>query len=296
MKIYNTTIIGAGPAGLATTLQLKRHGIDPLLLERGVVGGLLHNANRVENYPGFPSGISGPDLVRLFAEHAEHAGIEVTHEEVLCLDFQEGIFHISGRSGTFRSRVVVVATGTRPEEFLDSEIPEDIRENVLYEVYPLISTVDKQIVIVGAGDAAFDYALNLASVNHITILNRGTERKCLPLLWERVQSQKNISYRENVAVDRIARGDLKKIKLICGSPAGELRMECDYLIGAIGRVPRLDFISENMQDRIKDLEKEGRLYFIGDVTRGLYRQTAIAVGDGIRTAMTISDRQKGQPA
>ena len=294
MEIQNTTIIGAGPAGLTTALQLKRHGIVPLLLERSAVGGLLHNANWVENYPGFPDGISGPDLARLFAAHTECAGIEVTHDEVLCLDFKDGIFHISGKNGTFHSQVVVVATGTRPNQFIDFEIPEDVRDNVMYEVYPLIGAADKQIAIVGAGDAAFDYALNLASGNKVTIFNRGSELKCLPLLWERSQEQKNISYRENVQIDRIERGESKIIKLTCRNPSQVMHVECDYLIGAIGRVPQQDFISEHVQGTAQELEKKGLLYFVGDIRHGIFRQTAIAVGDGIQTAMTIHKKQKGR--
>ena len=71
MENYPVVIIGAGPAGLAAAMQLKRQGIDPLVLERKLVGGLLLNANLVENYPGFVDGISGPDLVSLFKDQAE---------------------------------------------------------------------------------------------------------------------------------------------------------------------------------------------------------------------------------
>ena len=82
MKIESVAIIGAGPAGLSTALQLKRQGIKAVLFERDKVGGLLRNANLVENYPGFPGGLSGPKLVSLFEQQAWEAGVSITSAEV----------------------------------------------------------------------------------------------------------------------------------------------------------------------------------------------------------------------
>ncbi|MFH1755887.1 MAG: NAD(P)/FAD-dependent oxidoreductase [Candidatus Latescibacterota bacterium] len=294
MRIETAAIIGAGPAGLATALQLKRHGIEPLLLERDAIGGLLRNANWVENYPGFPDGISGLDLARLLAIHARRAGIEVVYDEVQKLTFQDGVFQLTLPGGSAYSQVVVIATGTRPNEFVDIEIPEIVRMNVLYEVHPLLGVSGKRIAIAGAGDAAFDYALNLARRNEVMILNRGASRKCLPLLWERAMAQKNIVYHENMPVCGIERGRANVMRLLCKSQADVGPIECNYLIGAIGRVPRLDFLSEQVRSIIHDLEDKGLLYFVGDIRHGLFRQTAIAVGDGIRTGMIIYQRQKGQ--
>jgi thioredoxin reductase (NADPH) len=291
-KIEIATIIGAGPAGMAAALQLQRYRIHPLLLERTEPGGLLKNANLVENYPGFPGGIKGPDLVKLFIEQLEGTDVIVTHGEVRELSHEGNSFVIKMASGyEYLSKSVVIASGTKPLNFKDFTIPEIISKKIGYEVYPLLHTQGKTIAIIGAGDAAFDYAINLARQNRVIILNRRTKVSCLPLLWERVKKYPQISYHANVRVDAIeATGD-GAIRLLCDASGSTAQFEVDNLIGAIGREPQLDFLSEGLSDKIQGLEQKSRLYLIGDVKNGFYRQTAIAIGDAIKVAMQIYKRE-----
>ncbi len=289
--MVEVTIIGAGPAGIAAALQLKRSGIEPLLLERDRIGGLLGNANLVENYPGFPQGISGEELVRLFKEQLEAVGVEVFFEEVLRLDHDGRAFVIETGSRQLASKTVVLASGTAPRAFVDCEIPPRAKQKVFYEVYPLREVRGKGIAIVGAGDAAFDYALNLGRRNEVTILNRGDQVKCLPLLWERAAQLGQISYRANTAIAEMG-GCEEGLRLELATGNRRWTLRADYAILAIGRVARLDFLSQRLRERIERLREEGVLYQVGDVRRGPYRQTAIAVGDGIEAAMRIYRRLK----
>src|SRR4030042_1737473 len=133
MKVEQVIIVGAGPAGLATAIQLKRYRIQPLLFERAQAGGLLWNANLVENYPGFPLGISGPDLVSRFVRQAQHLRIDVTYEEVIELAYDQEMFQVRSAQKKYTSRLVVIATGTKPLRFADLSIPMDIAERVFYE-------------------------------------------------------------------------------------------------------------------------------------------------------------------
>ena len=280
-------IIGAGPAGLTAAIQLKRYGFTPILLERDHVGGLLRNANRVENYPGFPNGIPGPKLIALFEKQTRRVGVEVTFDKVTRLDYDGEVFLVDAIHNTFSAKYVIVATGTKPKQ-LPVKIPAQVEGKVFSEVWPLVGVKNKHIIIVGAGDAAFDYALNLSRKNTVTILNRGHETSCLPLLEKWAAENPSIVYRAGVAVRGIeADKTAGRLRVACVRRDGDATLDCDYLIFAIGREPWLDFLTESVKMQERTLIESGKLYFVGDVHNGPFRQTAIAAGDGLRAAMQI---------
>jgi thioredoxin reductase len=285
MKIEDVIIIGGGPAGMAAAIQLKRYGITPLLFEKERLGGLLKNANLVENYPGFPGGIKGTKLIGSFVEQFTSLALAPIQEQVINVTFEQDLFRVHTSQADYRARVLVVASGTQPRLFHELTIPPELANRVHYEVYPLQDKRGQTIAIIGAGDAAFDYGLNLARYNTVHILNRGGVIKCLPLLWQRAQANAQIQYFDNLKVLQILPGPEKACRLVCERPTGQLDFQVDYLIGAIGREAHTDFLSEPIRQAQDTLQAKGLLYFIGDVTNGIYRQTAIAVGDGIKAAM-----------
>jgi thioredoxin reductase len=225
--------------------------------------------------------------VRLFEEQAQYASVQVAFDRVRSLTYDGETFRVDTPDRVYNSQVVVIATGTRPMVFTDFPVPASLQERVYYEVYPLLGVVGKQIAIIGAGDAAFDYALNLARKNTLLILNRSDQVKCLPLLWERAASTPRITYHAKTAVSGLVEAPEGGIALECTGSSGTIRFQVDYLVGALGRDPCVDFISSELFERAPELERRGVLYWIGDVRNGIYRQTAIAVGDGIRAAMHI---------
>ncbi len=178
-------IIGAGPAGIAAGIQLKRYGMPALLLDRREPGGLLWNADLVENYPGFPNGVSGAKLVGLMKAQMQRLGVEVRREQVQLADWVDDHFLVTTQQAQRSTHTLVIASGTQSLPLPDV-IPPDALGRVFTEVRDLTGVQGMQIVIIGAGDAAFDYALNLSKKrNFVTILNRGEAIKCLPLLYER---------------------------------------------------------------------------------------------------------------
>ncbi len=317
MTTRDAAIVGAGPAGIAAAIQLARYGIELVLLEKNEVGGLLRNAHLVENYPGFPGGISGSDLVRLFEQHLSVAHVEVIKSEVTALDHEGGAFIVETAQGSIRAHTVIVSSGTRALEMDDLVLPEAAADKIFSEIHPLRDTVDATIAIVGAGDAAFDYALNLAARNEVIILNRGTKTRCLPLLYERVSSSSRIAYREETRLTDVAVDPDGGLLLTCGGERltpdddrptregerltcdGEPPIHADYLVIAIGREPDDGFISERLRRGVRESEareSEGPedLIFAGDVRNGIFRQTAIAVGQGVHAAMRVARRLGGE--
>lgn len=292
MDIHPVIIIGGGPAGLAAAMQLERQGISPLVFERQRVGGLLWNANWVENYPGFVEGITGPDLVKLFHDQAFRLGVKIVLEEVIKAEFQDGLFRIATKGLDYQSKLLVAASGTVPIEFSLEVSSEEVKERLLSEVGPINHVQDKQIIIIGAGDAALDYALNLSRKNRVTILNRGNRIKGLKLLWERVQKRSAISYFNNSEINSITLDDGGNLLLSGNREGGELKLTGDFLITAIGRKPEYSFAGDSIIEGRDQLEKERKLFLIGDLINGSFRQTSIAVADGVRTAMIIGDLLK----
>jgi len=266
---------------VAAAIQLHRYGIQPLLLERLTLGGLLNNANLVENYPGFPDGIEGPQLVKLMQSHVEAVAVTIRYEEVVALRHAGNMFEVKTAANCYQTPAVIIASGTKPLLANDLVIDEAAADTVFYEVFPMRQRHGQRIAIVGAGDAAFDYALNLSRQNTICLLNRGNRIKALPLLVERVQASLSITYEPNVCLNTITCENNSYVSLHGLQNSQAYQIEADAVVFAIGREPQLDFLTPDLHADIDNL------YFAGDVKNGRFRQTAIAVADGIKAAMRI---------
>ena len=271
-------IIGAGPAGIACAIQLKRYNINSIVLEKGEIGGLLKNANLVENYLGFPNGISGKKLVQLINKQVQTSKINIKYEIVEVVEFFEGTFSVKTNINVYNSRYLVIASGTKPIVPNVPIIPDDINDKVFFDIYKLKPIENKNIVIIGAGDCAFDYALNLSDYNKIIILNRSNQMRALPILHERVANTNNIQYFDERSVLKIESVN-KQLLLICNNSK---KLTADYLLIAVGRKQNLDFIEKNVLEN-------PNVFQIGDVKNGQFRQTSIAVGDGTFAAMNINN-------
>jgi len=291
MNNPKTIIIGAGPAGIATAIQLKRYGIETVLLERKEIGGLLKEAYLVENYPGFPKGIPGPELVALLKQQLDACGVTVCYETARELDYEDNVFLLKTDQRETRCDIAVIASGTKPRVLTGLDISQKAEKRVVYEVTQLRQTAHKKIAIIGAGDAAFDHALNLSEKNDVTILNRGTTTKCLSVLEKRVFEKENIDYKADTQIKSITSLG-QELVLMCSNASSEWDMTASYLLVAIGREPCLDFVTNDVKKKLVRLQMRKKLYMIGDVNNDMYRQTAIAAGDGIKCAMEIYHTMK----
>jgi thioredoxin reductase (NADPH) len=116
--------------------------------------GAVKNANLVENYPGFPGGISGSELLQLFREHAVRLSVRVTFEEIKKLSFDGRVFQAVTSQGDYQSRVAVIASGTKQRPLTDLAVPAALCDRVEYEVFSLLDLRGQEVAIIGAGDGA----------------------------------------------------------------------------------------------------------------------------------------------
>jgi thioredoxin reductase (NADPH) len=290
-------VIGAGPAGMAAAIYLHRAGFDPLVLEKKVPGGLLQNANLVENYPGFPGGIKGPDLADLFVNQMSSVGVRTAHERVDRVEKKGGAFNIETDSANYIAKAAIIASGTRPKEIHLSGEKSITESRVFYEIAdtPLANACGKKIVVIGGGDAAFDYALNLQTRGNSVVVISRKEPHCLPLLKARAETS-GINTIAGIKADSVAKSP-KEMVLKCKRGKDQLEFSVDYVLAACGRLPNTEFLTGSLRKSvlrstsIPETRVHG-LFVAGDVVRGRHRQTGIAVGDGIRSAMLAEDYLK----
>lgn len=285
VKKSQVIIIGAGPAGIACAMQLKRYGIDFRIIEKNTPGGLLSNAGLIENYPGFPEGIRGIHMISLLKKQLKENQIEVLKDEITEVLYKHASFELQGIHSNYQTAILVIASGTSPKKVFD--INSSIRNRVFYEFSPLSSEKNKSIAIIGAGDAAFDYALSFSENNNTAhIFNRGNNIKAIPVLVNRVKNDTRINYYSRHSIDIIVINK-NNLKLLLSFKNIKTRLSVDFIIFATGRKPEKSFLSKGFNNE-KDLIDTHRLFYIGDVKNGRHRQLSIAAGDGVRCAMEIA--------
>jgi thioredoxin reductase (NADPH) len=272
MKIYDCIVVGAGPAGIIASIQLKRFGHDVLLIERDHVGGLIRNANMIENLLGFPNGIRGEEFIEKCQKQLDLLSIQIVHDEVLRVACDDD-FSVITRQSQHQTRAVIVAMGTVPQCL---NIPGELKltgDSLFYEIagFPC-SPENLQVGVIGGGDIAFDYALQLLRRGHSPfILTRGGV-SCFGLLQLRAD-ELGIEVYENTHVQSLEKMN-DSVEIICE----DQRFSCDRVMVAIGRRPVFLDIQRNDSCGI---------YFAGDCKNGKFRQVHIAAGDGMRTAVSV---------
>jgi len=288
-------VVGGGPAGISAAVQAHRMGLATRLVERAAPGGLVNAANCVENYPGFPGGISGKDLAMRFRSHAGAIGVDWSEGEVVDMDSTDAGLEVSLADGSsLSSRVVVAATGTVPA---GSGIPgeDDLKGRTLFyrvdEALPAF--MGKDVIVVGGGDCAIDQALHLWHRGHgVTVLVRGRRPRALELLVSRAAGI-GVEIRLGTVVESV-RQDGDEVVLVVRGPdeAGATHeVRCGFVLVATGRTPCLPAVAGAEPDDIAEgTDILGRtdirgLYLAGDCRRSWIRQTAVAAGDGVACAM-----------
>ncbi len=273
---------------MACALQLRRMGMEPVIFEREQPRSMLRMANWVDNYLGFPGGIRGEDLFRQFREQLDRFQVEHIYKEVTRIKLEEGHYTIETRDDVLGCDILVLASGTRPKKTVVPIWNEAVEKYLYYDISRIPMQGNLSIGIIGIGDAAFDYALNLNKRGHKVRIFGRTENiganRALMEQFKRIDGIELLVNHALISVDEVVEGKLR-CKFRKDDQVLEHNLDC--LIFATGRDANLDFLDESILENMKDLEENKKLYLAGDVRNGDFRQTAIATGDGIRVAMEI---------
>lgn len=286
-------LIGGGPACLTAAMQLTRAGLDNLLIT-DEIGGKIRNANLIENLLGFPKGISGEEYVQLLKQQIRKQNVKYITRTVKSVEYKNiGInafrFLIETNKELIQSQYLIVGTGSKPKKLgIQGEEEAFSKKKLFYENYNARNHVKgKNVIIIGGGDIAYDYALNHKdSADNISIVQRSKISKSIHILQDRAHHAENISILAGVIPSKI-KFDGKTLVLSAKKDDKILLVIGDMVIVAIGREPNLDIVSEKLLEVYEGKAENSHLYFVGDVKKNNYRQVSIAMGDGMKAAMEI---------
>ena len=289
-------IIGSGPAGLTAAIYTAREDFKPLVITGLSSGGQLLLTTKVENYPAFPDGIDGPELVESMRKQAEKFGARFANEDVVDIDFSSKPFKIKTSSSEYEANSVIIATGASAKWL---GIPSE--QKYIGKGISSCATCDapffkgKNVVVVGGGDTAMEDSLFLTKfVESVTIVHRRSEFRASKIMQGRVLSNPKIKVIWDSEVSEIlGNGKVTGVK-IKNVKSGEVtEMNVDGVFVAIGYAPNTKFL----QGKLK-LDEQGYIitkdevltdiegvFIAGDVSDRKYRQAITAAGSGSKAAL-----------
>jgi len=297
-KIENVIIIGAGPAGLSAALYAGRANLNPLVLTGPTPGGQLALSINVENYPGFPEGINGSELVDLFEKSAEKFGARLVYDSVTKVDFSEHPYKVSTYSEEYQTKALIIAIGAVPNK-LDVPGEEEFRgKGVSYcATCDGLFFRDKRIAVVGGGDSALEEGIFLTQyASSVTIIHRRDALRAGAVLQERAKRNEKINFLWNKIVAEIKGEDTIKKLILENTKNGEkFEMDFDGLFIFIGHKPNTEMFEGKLEmdedgylitdQRLRT--KQAGVFAAGEVQDPWYRQVVTSAGMGAAAAMEV---------
>ena len=299
-KEYDLIIIGGGAAGYTAGIYAGRDKLNTVLLEKGVSGGTAGQTDSIDNYPGFPEGISGAELMNRFKEQGEKFGLEIKEMvKVKEINPNDNGFKVQTNKGDFYSDAVIVSTGGRPNKLgLESEKRLSGRGISYCATCDGPFFQDEEVAVVGGGDAAVQEAIYLTKfAKKVYIIHRRDELRAVPALAEKAFENDQIEVLWDSVVDDFeGEQELENVKVKDVKSGQVSDLEVPGVFIYIGWVPNTDFVEE-----LLELDDRGRIitnkhletsvdgiYAAGDVRSKRHRQVTLATGEGTRAALNIS--------
>jgi thioredoxin reductase (NADPH) len=294
----NVVIVGSGPAGYTAAIYLARAGLSPIVLTSSVeAGGALVNTTEVENFPGFPEGILGPDLMENMRQQAERFGARIVYDDATALDLQGDVKTVTTGSGTvYRAHAVVLAMGSAYRK-----LNVDGEQRLTGHGVSWCATCDgfffrgQDIVVVGGGDSALEEALFLTRfADTVILVHRRDTLRASKIMQDRALQNPKITVRWNTDVSEVLGDDTMTGLVLRDTVTGDVStMDATGLFIAIGHDPRNELLTQQVAldgdgyvtvAHPTTLTKLPGVFACGDLVDHRYRQAITAAGTGCAAA------------
>ena len=290
-------VIGGGPAAFTAALYSSRANLNPLVIEGFAWGGQLMITSDVENYPGYPDGVLGPEMMQDLRRQAERFSTEFLTDDVTKVDFSERPFRVWVGEDEYRAEAVVVATGANARQLgLDSEKKLQGRGVSYCAVCDAAFFKEREIVVVGGGDSAMEEATFLAKfASKVTVVHRRDNFRASPIMVDRARSNERIEFLLDSVVEEVLGDDTVTGVLVRNVKTDEtVEIPADGFFVAIGHDPNTALFRGQLEmDDGGYIETKGKttetnvvgVFAAGDVQDHVYRQAVTAAGSGCMAAL-----------
>jgi len=292
-------IIGSGPAGYTAAIYAARAELQPVMLAGFQFGGQLMITTDVENYPGFPEGVTGPGMMEMFQQQAERFGTRVIYDDATTIDLSKRPFTVETAQQRFTADSVIVATGASAK-WLGIESEERLTNNGVSACATCDGALfrDKEMAVVGGGDTAMEEALFLTRfATKVTVIHRRDELRASKIMQERALKNEKIEFAWNSQVDEVLgteKEGVTGVRLEDTNTGEKRELPVQALFIAIGHKP-----NTSLFEGVLDLDDTGYLkvkpgttyssiegiFACGDVSDPIYRQAVTAAGTGCMAAI-----------
>jgi thioredoxin reductase (NADPH) len=299
-KIENLIIVGGGPAGYTAALYASRANLEPLVVEGFQWGGQLQNTTDVENYPGYPDGIMGPEMMNQFRAQAERFGTRFITDDATRVELSDGgIQRVFLGDEEHLAKAVVLAMGAEPRRLgIPGELELGGRGVSTCGVCDGAFFKGQEVVVIGGGDSAMEDAMFIAKyASKLTVIHRRDEFRASKIMLDRARETPNIEFKTPYVPEEFLAGDdgkLRAVRLRHAETGATEEMAVGGAFTAIGHIPRSELVAEQVetddggyvvtQDKSTRTNLAG-VFAIGDLVDHTYRQAVTAAGTGCMGAL-----------